>query len=71
MFALSRHLSRWATGLPDVPDVLLVQGRVSRFARLGITLIGEFPVTVDGLEASPSQFSADRGLPVPETPSTR
>ena len=46
-----------------VPDVMLVHGAVDRFASLGIALVGEVPVTVYGVVATPVQLSADHGLP--------
>lgn len=48
---------------PDVPDVVLVRSGIGRFTSRGVALVREFPVAVDGLVATPVQFSAHRGLP--------
>ena len=45
-----------------VPDVVLVHGAVDGLASVGVALVGELPVAVDGLVPAPSQLSADRGL---------
>jgi hypothetical protein len=45
-----------------MPDVALVSEAIRRFTRIRIALIGQFPVTMNGLIAAPLQFSADRSL---------
>jgi hypothetical protein len=55
----------------DVPDVVLVVGRVGRLTCSGFALVGELCVTVDCLVAAALQLRHTEVLPEAETPSTR
>jgi hypothetical protein len=46
----------------DIPDMVLVRKAIQRFTCSWIALISQFPVTIDGMVTTPSQFVADRGL---------
>ncbi len=45
-----------------VPEVVLVAAVLGRLPGLGITLVGQLGVTVDGVHPSPAQLAAHRGL---------
>jgi len=51
-----------SSDLVDVPDMMLVGEAIQGLTGFWIALIGQVPVAMDGVVATPSQLVADRGF---------
>ena len=58
-------VARHVPDFPDVPDMILVREAIERFAAMGIALVRQRAVTVNGVVAASFQLFTDRRLAGP------